>query len=335
MPEVNAAGWEEYLRQHPEAHLLQSAAWGELKSGFGWSAARLVDSAGRCGAQVLFRRLLPGVTLGYLPKGPVGVPDEAFLSELEATCRRRGAAVMVIEPDAWEAEDKGAAATLLANAGFSPGHATIQPRRTLTVSLEGDEEALLMRMKQKTRYNIRLAIKKGVTVRACDDLNLFYDLMQTTGARDQFGVHSREYYQWAYELFMPGGHGELLLAEYQSTPLAALMVFARGERAWYFYGASSDAQRELMAPYLLQWEAMRWARSRGCRVYDLWGVPDADLEMLEGSFAARSDGLWGVYRFKRGFGGELRRAAAAWERIYRPVWGRIYRWQRGRRAASG
>jgi len=110
----------------------------------------------------------------------------------------------------------------------------------------------------------------------------------------------------------------LLVAEYQGEPLAALMVFARGRRAWYFYGASTGKHRNKMPTYLLQWEAIRWAKARGCTEYDLWGVPDADGETLEAQFTQRRDGLWGVYRFKRGFGGVLRRAPV-WDRVYRPL----------------
>ncbi len=120
-----------------------------------------------------------------------------------------------------------------------------------------------------------------------------------------FGVHSRDYYQRAYELFQPRGECILLLAEYQGEPISALMAFSRGQRAWYFYGASGNAHRERMPTYLLQWEAMRWARARGCLSYDLWGVPDYDESYLETHFSERSQGLWGVYRFKRGFGGQL------------------------------
>ena len=96
------------------------------------------------------------------------------------------------------------------------------------------------------------------------------------------------------------------MAEYEGRPLAGLMVFARGSRSWYFYGASNDEERNRMPTYLLQWEAMRWAKARGCSEYDLWGIPDADEEALEAGFASRSDGLWGVYRFKRGFGGTIK-----------------------------
>ena len=174
-------------------------------------------------------------------------------------------------------------------------------------------------MKPKCRYNIRLAEKKGVTVRAWDDIPAFHEMMTVTGGRDNFGVHSLEYYQRAYELFHPKGTCELLVAEYEGKPLASLMVFANGKRAWYVYGASNDQERNRMPTYLLQWEAIRWAKARGCEEYDLWGVPDENEEILEANFETRHDGLWGVYRFKRGFGGQLKRAAQALDRVYNPL----------------
>jgi peptidoglycan pentaglycine glycine transferase (the first glycine) len=183
-------------------------------------------------------------------------------------------------------------------------------------------------MKSKTRYNIRLAGRRGVTVREAgeQDLPAFHALMATTGERDEFGVHAPAYYELAYRLFVPGNWARLLLAEVGDEPVAALMVFALSTKAWYLYGASSDAHRERMPTYLLQWEAIRWARARGCTTYDLWGVPDAPEDRLEAEFAERQDGLWGVYRFKRGFGGEVVRSVAAWDRVLAPLRYRMYRW---------
>jgi lipid II:glycine glycyltransferase (peptidoglycan interpeptide bridge formation enzyme) len=181
-------------------------------------------------------------------------------------------------------------------------------------------------MKQKTRYNIRLGQRKGVVVRRSSDLDVFNRLMEATGERDAFGVHSPEYYRRAHELFHPHEMCELLVAEAEGQALAALMVFARGRRAWYFYGASNDEERNRMPTYLLQWEAIRWARVQGCTDYDLWGVPDTDEETLEAQFTRRSDGLWGVYRFKRGFGGQLRRAPDPLDRVYMPLFYRLYLW---------
>jgi lipid II:glycine glycyltransferase (peptidoglycan interpeptide bridge formation enzyme) len=201
----------------------------------------------------------------------------------------------------------------------------IQPPRTITLDITGDEDDILARMKSKTRYNIRLAGRKDVVVKASADVEAYYNMMEITGQRDEFGVHSLAYYQRAYELFHPLGLCELFIAEYEGTPLAGLMVFAHGERAWYFYGASTNQERNRMPTYPIQWEAIRWARARGCTLYDLWGVPDYPEETLEAEFTERSEGLWGVYRFKRGFGGEVKRAIGVWDRVYRPSLYRAYR----------
>jgi lipid II:glycine glycyltransferase (peptidoglycan interpeptide bridge formation enzyme) len=184
-----------------------------------------------------------------------------------------------------------------------------------------------MAMKSKTRYNIRLAGRKGVMVRegSLDDVSTFNDLLSATADRADFGIHPPAYYEAAYRRFAPRNWVRLLLAEVEGQAVAGLMVFALPPRSWYFYGASISAHREKMPTYLLQWEAMRWAKSRGCKTYDLWGIPDEDRETLEDQFVDRHDGLWGVYRFKRGFGGDLVRTVGTWDRVYAPLRYRVYR----------
>ena len=166
-------------------------------------------------------------------------------------------------------------------------------------------------------------------------MNEFYRLLQQTGIRDGFGVHSLEYYSKCYELFSKSGKCILLQAEFDGRALASLMAFTSGHRAWYFYGASSDEERNRMPTYLLQWEAMRWARQCGCLEYDLWGIPDEDESVLETNFMDHSEGLWGVYRFKRGFGGRFVRSVGAWERVYYPILYQVYRWRMGKMILGG
>jgi lipid II:glycine glycyltransferase (peptidoglycan interpeptide bridge formation enzyme) len=313
MPEVTLTQWRDFVAAHPDIHLLQTAEWGELKSAFGWTPARIIN--GDAGVQILFRKLPLGFTIGYIPKVDGGrwTVDGNIWKEIDSVCKKHHAIFCKLEPDAWEGE-----ATVHGPWSTASPH-NIQPPRTITLDISDSEDDILARMKQKTRYNVRLAEKKGVAVRAWDDLDGFHQMMQVTGGRDGFGVHSLEYYRRAYELFHPTGMAELLMAEYEGQPLAALMVFARGERAWYVYGASNDQERNRMPTYLLQWEAIRWAKSHGCEEYDLWGVPDEDEAKLEAEFESRHDGLWGVYRFKRGFGGTLKRAMQAVDRVYNPL----------------
>jgi peptidoglycan pentaglycine glycine transferase (the first glycine) len=323
MAVVSFEAWKAFLAKFPDAHVLQTAEWGELKGGFGWEPVCLVS--GGSGVQILFRKLPLGFTIGYIPKPLPGF--EQLFPEIDEICHRKRAIFLKIEPDAWE--------TNLTPDTSHPALRTsphnIQPPRTVLVSLEGTDDEILARMKQKCRYNVRLAEKKEIIVRAWDDLDGFHRLMQVTGGRDGFGVHSLAYYKKAYELFHPAGWAELLVAEFESKPLAALMVFAIGKRSWYLYGASNDEERNRMPTYLLQWEAMKWAKAHGCTEYDLWGAPDADEATLEAQFEARHDGLWGVYRFKRGFGGKVTRAAQALDRVYMPLLYRLYLWWMGNR----
>jgi lipid II:glycine glycyltransferase (peptidoglycan interpeptide bridge formation enzyme) len=315
MTEVTLAEWNQFLTKFPDAHLLQMGEWGELKKDFGWKPVRLVS--GNVGVQILFRRLPLGFTIAYIPKTVMSneLLSNEFWREIDSVCKKNRAIFLKIEPNTWSEDFQ-----LISRPSFlvtSPHN--IQPPRTITLDINASEEDILSRMKPKCRYNIRLAEKKGVTIRAWDDISAFHEMMTVTGGRDGFGVHSKEYYQRAYELFHPKGTCELLVAEYEGKPLASLMVFANGKRAWYVYGASNNEERNRMPTYLLQWEAIRWAKARGCEEYDLWGVPDEDEETLEANFETRHDGLWGVYRFKRGFGGQLKRAAQALDRVYNPL----------------
>ena len=329
---VSAAEWDNFVSSQPQPHVLQTSAWGELKSSFGWEVERVVLRDGPdivAGAQLLVRRLPFGLRMAYVPKGPlVDWQDDALCRDmfdgLHRYCHSHHAFALKIEPDLIDSPT--VEGWLLEN-GFVRTPHRIQPRRTILIDLSPSEDEILRRMKSKTRYNIRLSERKGVRVHegGRDDLSSFARLMAVTGRRDGFKVHRPEYYARAYELFVPSGMARLFIATYEGRPLAGLMAFAFGGRAWYMYGASGDQHRNRMPTYALQWAAICWAKERGCRFYDMWGVPDEDEETLEANFARRSDGLWGVYRFKRGFGGQLVRYIGAFDFVYNmPVY-RLYR----------
>lgn len=330
MAELSETQWDEFLSGTQDAHILQTSAWGDLKTSFGWVVHRIAvttpdNPTNKTGAQVLIRKLPLGLSMAYIPKGPVGDNWQTLWPEIDRLCRKNRAIFLKVEPDQWQISNRVpidvAQDTL---PGFKLSQQSIQPPRTLLVDLSGAEETVLANMKQKTRYNIKLAQKKGVLVQPSADVEAFYHLLTVTGQRDQFGVHNLEYYQKAYELFHPRGLCEMLHAVYQGELLAGMMVFTFGKRAWYLYGASGSDHRDRMPTYLLQWEAMRWARGRGCTEYDLWGVPDACEDTLEAYFTQRNDGLWGVYRFKRGFGGRLVRASGPFDRVYQPLLYKLY-----------
>jgi lipid II:glycine glycyltransferase (peptidoglycan interpeptide bridge formation enzyme) len=182
------------------------------------------------------------------------------------------------------------------------------------VDLERDEEVMLAAMKPKCRYNILLAERKGVTVRRTDagGLDVFYGLLCETARRDGITVHGAGYYRSLFDSAggEPGVDLRLYTACHGGDDLAAAVVLFRGPAAVYLYGASSNVKRNLMAPYLLQWQAMKDARIAGCAVYDLFGIPPCDDP---------SHPMAGLYRFKTGFGGTIVHRPGSWDYVYRPL----------------
>ncbi len=307
--------WKKRLDDFPGAHLLQTAEWGELKSSFSWKTNHIAND--ECQAQVMFRSLPGGFSVGYIPKGPLGGITVDFLEELKHIGKKNNAIMIKIEPDGFEAGIEN-----IQNYKNQPNlvqSRPIQPAQTIVVDISGDETSILSRMKQKTRYNIHLAEKKEISVIETSDVDAFYKMMTTTGTRDGFGVHSLAYYKKAYSLFSLSGECVILTARFGDTNLASVMIFRRGKRCWYFYGASTEMERNRMPVYLLQWEVIRWAKKYGCTQYDLWGIPDASEQELEEQFMSRADGLWGVYRFKRGFGGNIKRSVQTYDLVLIPL----------------
>jgi len=322
---IDTATWDNFVAQHAHGNILQTQRWGQHKAAFGWDWELVTLENTTCGALLLYKPLpLKLGTIAYLPRGPLVNWDDAtqlhaLMQAIERAARRRRAWALWLEPPLL---DTAAAREALHALNLRSTLRTIQPPRTILVDIAAEEAALLAQMKSKTRYNIRLAARKGVTVYegTVDDVAVFYALMQETGARDGFGTHREAYFHYALELFRPVNQAALLLAAVDGEAVAGLMVFALGQTAWYFYGASSNRHRNKMPAYALQWAAIQWAKAHGCAHYDLWGIPDADLETLEAQFTTRHDDLWGVYRFKRGFGGAVVRYVGLWEKPLHPLY---------------
>lgn len=334
--------WDTFVAGSPHGHLLQSSLWSQFKAEAGWQTVRVVgenQSRIACGAQMLLRST-PGGTAAYVPRGPVIAPDDdalpALLNALSDAAQDRDAIFLKIEPD-WP--DDSTSVQQLEALGFQHSDQTIQPRSTIILDLQPDEDEIMMGMKSKWRYNVRLAGRKDVEVQRAtteEDLAAFYDLMETTSDRNEFAIHERGYYEAAWRHFHPPGLAELFLARYADELLAGLMAFRFSTIAYYLYGASSNRHRNRMPNHLLQWRAIQWAKQSGCTHYDFWGIPDEVGEAI-----ARGDdveekrgGMWGVYRFKQGFGGQVVRTVGAFDRVFKPgrywlgtrVWPRVRQW---------
>ncbi len=313
--------WNEAVARSSWSHVLQSFEWGEFKARYGWRPTRLLfeeDGQVRAVASVLCRQLPPfPLCVMYVPKGPLLDYSDSqllncVLASLEKLARARRAIFIKIDPDV--RLEEGRVIEALWARGWRPSSEQIQFRNTILIDLRQSEDELLAGMKAKTRYNVRLAARRGVKVRtgSLGDLVLFYQMYTETSRRDGFIIRPFSYYHDIWGAFIGAGLARLFLAEYEGEPLAGLIAFRFGQRAWYMYGASTEKHRHRMPNHLLQWEAMCWAKSEGCTVYDLWGAPDVLSE---------DDPLWGVYRFKEGFGGQFVRHIGAYDYpVSRPLY---------------
>lgn len=286
--------------------------------------------------QIISRGFAARLSILYAPKGPLmDWTDESLckrvLDDLQSFAKKEGAIFLKIDPDVVlgrgvpggvdEVTENGGQAVRsdLKRRGWVESSDQIQFRNTVIVDLSAGEEDILMRMKQKTRYNIRLAEKKSVALRVgkLEDLGLLYKMYAETSVRDGFVIRDENYYMTVWKIFMKSAEPSAvpLIAEVDGEPVAAIFVFMFAGRAYYVYGMSRSVHREKMPTYLLQWEAMKLAKSRGCSTYDLWGAPDAFDE---------SDSMWGVYRFKEGLGGGVVRTLGAYDFASSKFWYSMY-----------
>lgn len=187
----------------------------------------------------------------------------------------------------------------------------IFPEHTLVLDLQKSEEELLAEMKSKGRYNIRLAEKKGVEIFESSDVAAFHQILQETTERDEFSGHPKVIYKKMLENF--GADGLLLLARYEGEIIAGGIFLFSGDTATYYYGASSNLHRNVMAPYLVQWRAIQEARKRVCRWYDFLGIAPEELGQ-----DGKAHRLQGVSAFKEKFGGSRVQYAPAFEVIHSP-----------------
>jgi len=354
---VESSVWNSLISRLPNPHFLQTYEWGQVKAKYGWQPIYLIwDETGKmkeerslpsfdfhpsAAALILKRQILRNgfaarLSILYTPKGPLlDWTNEALrnrvLNDLESFAKKQGAIFLKMDPDVIlgtgipssndDLIDRGGQAVMseLKRKGWRDSSDQIQFKNTVLIDLTPSQDEMLSRMKQKTRYNIRLAQKKGVTLRVGTqkDFGMLHKMYAETSVRDGFVIRDEDYYQTVWKLFIESSEPtcEPLLAEVESQPVAAIFVFYFARRAYYVYGMSRDLHREKMPTYLLQWEAMKRAKAKGCNVYDLWGAPDVFDE---------SDSMWGVYRFKEGLGGKVVRALGAWDFAPNPLWYRTY-----------
>jgi len=305
------------------AEFLQSWTGGEILRAAGSETARIglrrrSDSRVMAAATIVKVSLGAGFSYFFSPRGPIlkgksAAADKDSLEILSEEIRKRDPRALF-----WRIEPLRLPAGLSIAAQKS---VDLNPRQTLILDLAKSEEELLAAMSPKTRYNIRLAEKKGIRVRegGLEDFAAFWRLMELTGDRDGFRLHGADHYK---NLLTAGvGAVKLFLAEYEGRPVAAGLFSFWGDKATYLHGASDNEFRQLMAPHLLQWTAITAARRDAFKYYDFHGIDEAKWP--------------GVTRFKLGFGGRRAEYAGTWDLVFRPAAYRIYKFMRQLRRRMG
>lgn len=318
--------YEAFCQNYPRGGFTQSTRWFQVKNNWKGEVVVVRDAAGkiRAGCAVLVQKLpVIGAALLYAPRGPVcDLENRPLLKELKSgldqLAKQYHAYQLKWDPEVLAADEQ--VAQTMKEMGFSlfagpEGFETIQARFNYHLFLNGrSEEELFANLTQKTRYNVRVAMKHGVEVRVVGQeyLDDFVRIMQTTGERDGFRVRPKSYF--ARMLKALGEHARLYMGFYEGNAVCGAIATNYAGKTCYVYGASDNVYRNVMPNYLMQWEMIRWAVETGCTLYDFQGV-SGNLD--------ENGPMYGLYRFKKGFNGQLDEYAGEWNYTYRPVIGKL------------
>lgn len=320
--------WDEALIS-AAGHILQSQFWGAFKSDFGWKEKYFVFTRQQMSTPVLIlEKKLPLGKIWYCPKGPaISNVDhkgwEDFTKEIRELAQKAKVFAVKIEP---ELEESAENLQLLEPKGWKQSLWHVQFKATIWVDLKKSQDDLLASFKPKTRYNIRLAEKRGVRVVELpgeEAVKNLYQLMASTQKRAGFFLRPRRYFAGYWQRALDQGYGKIMFAQYNGEILSGVFLFRFGSRMWYKDGGSSNQHRELMAPYLLQWEAMKWGMQNKVTEYDLVAVPSP------GELNDTKHPLHGLYRFKSGFNDKITEYVGTLDLIIDPK--RYELWQKGER----
>lgn len=283
---------------------MQSKEWEKLENSLGNKTFWIENT-------LLIKTPLPrGMSYLFCPRGPEELTEDFSKKAIELA-KKEGAIFVRVEPSK-EFRIKKYESRIKKSINLNPAN-------TLVLDLTKPEEQILSEMKQKTRYNINLAKKKGVEIEVSSDVSkadVFYKIMKETSERDKFGAHPLEHYKKLLEILGEGGTMKVYLAKFEGEYIAANIVSFFGNTTSYLHGASSNEYRNVMAPYLLQWQAILDAKKMGFQYYDFWGIaPNDDPKH---SWA-------GVTRFKKGFGGEQLDFPGTYDLVVSKVWYKIYK----------
>lgn len=286
--------------------LLQTSQWAQLKEKNGWQAFEVEH------VWVLVKTLPGGKSFLYAPEVEWNKIVNIITNIKNILEKHRP---IFIRLEILDKIDDNIIKILKENR-FIKSFEEVQPEWRQVINIADSEEKILAGMKQKGRYNIKVAQKHNVVIEKSTNINKFYEIFCQTAKRDGFEIRPRQYFEELMQILEPAGLAELWLARYNEKTIAAVIVTFYQGVASYLYGASSDEFRNLMAPYLLHWRVIQRAKEKGCRTYDLLAVAPEGVENHK---------YTGITRFKEQFGGEKIQIVGSWDLVFKPFWYKIFK----------
>ncbi|MDZ7798767.1 MAG: peptidoglycan bridge formation glycyltransferase FemA/FemB family protein [Patescibacteria group bacterium] len=318
--------WDEFVASRKGSQFLQSFSWGEFKKNLGRVVKRFIfieDNKIKMAALVIKKELSFGNNYLYCPRGPVLaedlLPDEKteiideFIEKIKEWAQKDNSVFLKIEPPLIRNEEN----INFDKLGLSSGE-SVQPPDTVILNLEKSEEEILKQMHSKTRYNIRLAIRKGVRVEFSTnqkDIEKFYKLVKVVNQREGISSFSLEYYKKMFEVFLKDNNILLAKGLYKGEVIVMNLIIFYGDTAVYNHGASSNKYRNVMAPHLAHWETIKKAKKRGLKFYDLRGIAPSDDPKHKWA---------GLTRFKKGFSKDVVNYVGGYDLVFKPFLYQLY-----------
>ncbi len=297
-------------------HPLQSWQWGEFRKKTGVEVLRLIEA--RNVFQITWHRIpKTRLFIGYCPKSVI--PDSEAMKGIEKVAIERGAITVKFEPNEKNTKENIEKIGKLKKIfELTPGK-PLFTKYTFQLDISKSEEEILKNMHQKTRYNLRLAEKKGVKIVEDNSESAFeeyWKLTEETTKRQKFFAHSKSYHKKMWQTMIVDGGGHLLKAVYEGKTLTAWVLFELNSVLYYPYGASSNENREVMANNLMMWEAIKLGKKHGCKMFDMWGSMGPEPDM--------TDPWFGFHKFKQGYGGELTEFVGTYDLVVNKTYYDIY-----------
>ena len=323
--EIEDSAWDAFVAEISGGHHLQTSLWAQVKATAGWQAIRIIitqEARIVAGMQILARSLPYVGAIGYLSKGPLIAENDPCIirlifDALAQVSKTHRLVYLTIQPP----NNNEGLAQHLVDEGFRLSSVNLAPTATVLIDLTQDIDQIMANMSAKTRYNVRLSQRKGITVRegTAQDLNTYYRILVETGRRQNFSPYPKHYFTEMWRILSPHGHIKLFLAELEGDVVAAQLTVPFGDTVINKLSVWSGQHGNCRPNEAIQMAVIVWAKSQGYHYYDLEGIKPSAARVVLGGVPLPANLKQTVTSFKLGFGGEVTLFPEAYDTVTNPL----------------